>query len=277
MKIIENSIFRSASLILGLTLLLAIVISGCSKDDETPVEPAPNLPPESSFVMDFSDFENADTTSIYKSSLGYQNWWHAASHIFVWNIAINITFAVPVAAFYESFNHEGIWNADANAWVWSYDFLAAGVSHTANLHASLVEGGVKWQMYISKDNAFNDVLWYWGISNIANLEGEWHLNANPQNVEEVIAIEWDKDIETGEAHIKYTNVEAGAQEEGGYIIYGIANNEYYNAFYEIYSANLDNLMEIQWHRTQKYGRVLNEPFFGDDNWRCWDEMLLDVD
>jgi len=203
MKTIKNSIFKSASLILGLTLLVTVLISSCSKDEENNAGPAPDLPPETSFVMDFSDFANADTTSNYKSSLGYQNWWHAASHIFVWNTVINITFAVPVAAFYESFHHEGVWDADANAWVWSYNFMAVGVSHTAKLHASLVEGGVKWQMYISKDNAFNDVLWYWGISNVANSEGEWHLNTNPQNLEEVIAIEWDKDFE-GKELIKMT-------------------------------------------------------------------------
>lgn len=277
MKTKKKSIIRSGSLMLGLMLLITILISGCNKDEESSVGTAPELPPETSFAMDFSDFANADTTKAYKSSLGYHNWWHAASHIFVWNTAITITFAVPVAAFYESFHHEGVWDPDANAWVWSYNFVAAGVTHLAKLQASLVEGGVRWEMYISKNNEYTDVLWYWGISNVVNTEGEWHLNANPQNLEEVIAIEWDKDFETGEAHIKYTNVKAGAQEEGGYIIYGIANSEYYNAFYDIYSSSLDNLLEIQWHRTQKYGRVKNEYHFDDDEWNCWDEILLDVD
>lgn len=277
MKTIKTLDLKPTSLILGLTLFAGLIFSGCSKDDENPAGPAPNLPPESSFIMDFTDFTNADTTTTYKSGLSYQHWGHAASRVFIWNAVIHITFAVPVAAFYESFHHDGVWDPDVQAWVWSYNFISGGVMHLAQLQGSLVEGGIKWEMYISKNNAYSDVLWYWGFSNGANTEGEWHLNANPQNLEEVIAIEWNKNFATGEANIKYTNVEAGDEEEGGYIIYGIANEEDYNAFYDIYSASMDNLLEIQWHRTMKYGRVKNELYFGDNDWRCWDEMLMDTD
>lgn len=275
MKTSKKIFSHFARIIFGLGFTLAIIFSSCSKDESAP-GPTPDLPPASSFVMEFSDFENADTTKSFKSSLGYQNWGYSASNVLVWNTVISITFAVPVAAFYESFHHEGVWDPGLNAWVWSYNFIAVGVTHMAQLRGSLVEGGVKWEMYISKNNAYNDVLWYWGISNLTNTEAEWHLNANPQNLEEIIAIEWNKNIETGEANIKYTNVEAGDEEEGGYIIYGIADGEYYNAFYDIYSAKLDNLLEIQWHRTLKYGRVKNELRFSDTNWHCWDENLLDV-
>lgn len=277
MKTIKTSTLKSVSLILGLSLVIALVFSGCSKDDENPAGPAPNLPPESSFIMDFSDFTNADTTAAYKSSLSYHNWGWSATHVFIWNAVIHITFVVPVAAFYESFHHDGVWDPDVNAWVWSYNFMAGGVVHLAELQGSLVNGGVKWEMYISKNNAYSDVLWYWGFSNGTNTEGEWHLNGNPEDLEELISIEWNKNIETGEANIKYTNVQEGHEEEGGYIIYGIANNEFYNAFYDIYSASKDNLLEIQWHRTNKYGRVKDEFHFGDDDWHCWDEMLLNTD
>lgn len=277
MKSIKTSLIKTTSIILGICFSIVLIFSSCSKDEANAPGPTPDLPPVSSFVMDFSDFENADTTKALKSNLGYQNWGYSAANVFVWNTIITITFAVPVAAFYESFHHEGVWDPDLNAWVWSYNFVAVGVTHLAQLRGSLVEGGVKWEMYISKDNAYSDVLWYWGISNLANNEAEWHLNANPQNLEEIIAIEWNKNIVTGEANIKYTNVEAGAQEEGGYIIYGIANSEYYNAFYDIYSANLDNMLEIQWHRTQNYGRVKNELHFNDADWHCWDENFLDTD
>ncbi|MCD4730937.1 MAG: hypothetical protein K8R74_10075 [Bacteroidales bacterium] len=277
MKTKEISILRSVSLIVGLSILITLIFSGCNKDDENPAGPAPNLPPESSFVMDFSDFTISDTTNVYKNSLGYQNWGYAATNVFVWNTIITITFAVPVAAFYESFHHEGVWDPDVNAWVWSYNFVAVGVTHLAQLQGSLVNGGVKWEMYISKNNVYSDILWFWGITNGANTEAEWHLNANPQNLEEVIAIEWNRNIATGEANIKYTNVQEGAQEEGGYIIYGIANNEFYNAYYDIYSSSQDNLLEIQWHRINKNGRVKNELHFGDEDWRCWDENLLDID
>ena len=277
MKTLKNSIFHSSGLILVLFFLIVTIFIACNKDDDTVSGTAPNLPPESSFMMDFSDFTGADTTAAYKSGLSHQHWGWAATNIFVWNAVLTITFAVPVAAFYESFHHEGVWDPDVDAWVWSYNFMVGGVSHLAKLQGSLVDGGVRWEMYISKNNAYSDFLWYWGFSNGSNTEVEWHLNGNPQDLEELISIEWNKNYETGEANIKYTNVKAGAPEEGGYIVYGIANGEYYNAFYDIYSAQHDNLLEIQWHRTQKYGRVKDEFHFGTDEWNCWDEILLDVD
>lgn len=276
MKTIKTSMFKSTRVILGLSFLMATIFYGCNKDDDTVSGPAPNLPPESSFIMDFSDFTDTDTTAAYKSSLSHQHWGWAATNIFVWNAVLTITFAVPVAAFYESFHHEGIWDPDINAWVWSYNFMAGGVAHLAQLQGSLVEGGVRWEMYISKNNAYSDFLWYWGISNSNNTAGEWHLNGNPQDQQELILIEWNKSLLDGEADIKYTNVKEGVPEQGSYIFYGINQEEVHNSFYDIYFANLDNLINIQWHRTNKNGRVKDENHFGDTEWRCWDENLLDI-
>jgi len=264
---------------LVILLIIAIIPTGCNKDEESNVEPAPapELPPTSSFVMDFSDFPDDDTTK-YKSSYAYtyQNWWWAATNVAVWNAVLTITLVVPVAAFYESFNHQGVWDPGLNAWVWSYNFVAGGAIHLAELRGSLDANGIYWEMYISKTNVYNDFLWFSGSSNSTNTAGEWHLNENPNNPNEFLQIEWNRDVTTGEADIKYTNVKPGAPGNGGYILYGVNNSVPYDTYYTIYNANNNNLTDIEWNRTTKNGRVSDELHFGDPDWRCWDENLQDI-
>jgi hypothetical protein len=51
----------------------------------------------------------------------------------------------------------------------------------------------------------------------------------------------------------------------------------YDAFYDIYGAEEDRLLETEWNRDAQAGRVRDEVFFGDADWRCWDETLQDID
>ncbi len=154
MKTLSFFFSQLKSYALVILLIIAIVPTGCNKDEDDATEagPAPELPPTSSFVMDFSDFPDDDTTK-YKNSYAYtyQNWLWAASNVTVWNAVLTVTLVVPVAAFYESFNHQGVWDPSVSAWVWSYNFTAGGAVHLAELQASLVNEGVRWEMYISKN------------------------------------------------------------------------------------------------------------------------------
>ena len=257
-------------------MLLILGMTSCTKYDETAESnPAPEIPPASTFAMDFNDFSNIDTTA-FKSSQTYNNWGWAALNVGVWNTILTITFAIPVASFHEAFNHQGVWNPAEGKWIWSYNFIAGGVVHLAELKASSVSEGIKWEMFISKTNAFTDFLWYHGVSNLTNTEGEWHLNENPNTPGEIILIEWNRNSTGSEADIKYTNVKQGAPENGGYIFYGINTNVPFDAFYHIYGASADNLVTIEWSRTNKNGHVSDEAHFGDTSWHCWDEMLLDI-
>jgi len=255
-----------------------IAISGCNKDEDNNDindNPAPQLPPESSMVMDFS-FLDGDTAK-YKSTMTYKNWGWAAVNVTVWNAVLTLTLVVPVAAFYESFNHEGVYDPETGSWVWSYNFNAGGV-HLAELHASLVPEGVKWEMFISKNNVYNDFLWYSGTTNLSNTEATWELNHKPEDPTPFLLIEWERDTQTGNSDIKYTNVVPGGVENGGYIFYGVNNSAIpFDAFYDIYSANYDNLINIEWNRTLKDGRIRDEHHFSDFDWRCWDEDLLDIE
>ena len=83
-----------------IVILIILVPTACNKDDDIE-EPAtaPDLPPTASFIMDYSDFTDADTTK-YKSTLSYHNWGFAATHFTVWNFVLTVTMIVPLAAFY---------------------------------------------------------------------------------------------------------------------------------------------------------------------------------
>ncbi|MCF8367936.1 MAG: hypothetical protein K9G76_02750 [Bacteroidales bacterium] len=256
--------------------MLFLIVSSCTKEEDPVLnKTAPDLPPENSFAINFNDFSDIDTTA-FKSSLTYQNWGWTATNVAVWNTVLTITLVVPVAAFYESFNHQGIYDPDTDSWVWSYNFFAGGVAHLASLHASLVSEGVKWEMYISKNNQYSDFLWYSGVSALDNTHGYWELNQNPQEPNEFIYIEWNRNLSDGTAEIKYTNVIPGNASNGSYIYYGIDESQNFDAFYNIFAIAEDNMVNIEWSRADKDGRVRDAFHFGDFDWRCWDMNLMDI-
>lgn len=266
---------KSARLVMGLFFVATLIFSSCEKAETTVPETAPELPPKSTLVMDFSDFTETDTT-YYKSSMSHMHWGRAVTHVLAWNTVITFTLAIPVISFQEAFKHQGIYDPNTGSWVWSYNFFAGGVMHLAELHGSLVEEGVKWEMFISKNNQYTDFLWYSGIANLTNTSGYWELNQNPSNPNEFLYIEWEKDLSDETAEIKYTNVIPGNPGNGSYIYYSVNNDLDYNAYYDIYGSQEDNLINIQWHKTNGNGRIIDEVFFDDTDWRCWDENLLDV-
>lgn len=257
-------------------LLAAIFFVGCNKDEDPIPDPAPDIPPKSTMIMDFSDFTHNDTT-ILKLTYSHQHWGWAAANIVIWNGIIAAHMAVPIASFHEAFNHEGVFDPDTDTWVWSYNFIAENIMHLAQLHASVVNEGIEWEMYISKNNHFSDFLWYSGISNSTNTQGYWSLSKTPQNPTDFIYIEWNRDPEGETANIKYTNVIPEHVNNGSYIHYGINNDLPYNAFYNIYSVSHENMNNIEWNRVTKEGRIRDAMHFGDFDWRCWDTALFDSD
>jgi hypothetical protein len=268
----KSTFYLFSSIFVLFTIVSLAVLQGCNDKDE----PAPQLPPESTFIIDFSDFQDADTTT-NRDTETYKNWWWAATNGVVWNTFIAVNMVVPVAAFREAFNHEAIYDPDTESWTWSYNFWVGTAAYLASLHASLMEDGVKWEMFISKDGSFSNFLWYSGVSSLEVTEGTWILYHNPQDPIELVEITWHRNPDNGTGDIKYLNIVPGGAENGGYIYYGLTTDTPYNAFYNIYNKGQDNLTGIQWNRTTKEGRVNDPDHFGDSLWHCWDQQLQDTD
>ena len=257
--------------IISITVFL-FLNTGCKKKDE----PAPDIPPKSTFVMDLSDFSSSDKSILADSS----NWGFAALNVGFQNIVITVNLIVPVAAFVECLNHEAEYHPDDETWTWSFSFVAGSATYTAELLADLVNDQVHWEMRISKSNSFSNYLWYEGDSKVNRTEGTWTLYRDtvtpnvPTNSIPFVGILWHRNTSDGTCDIKYTNIIPNGPENGGYITYGITNQTPYDAFYDIFNKGQVNLTEIEWNRTNKDGRVRDSLHFGDTNWHCWDTTLV---
>ncbi len=238
-----------------------IVFSSCKKTEDAV---APQLPPECSFVADFSDFNSQKLTA--------SNWTFAAANVGFWNVFITVGLAVPVASYVEAFNHDAV-QISSDTWQWSYSFTAV-VSYTAKLNGKITSTGVEWEMYISKAGAYDNFLWYKGFSSFDRTNGTWTLYENPANAVQLLGIVWHQNTD-GTADIQYTNIKEGDVENGGYIKYGLQIGDY-DAFYKIFNKGQDNLTQIEWNRTSKAGFVIDPKHFGDSEKHCWDSSLQDV-
>jgi hypothetical protein len=262
---------KNLSLVLALVLSFAFMQS-CEK--EPLVDPgAPDLPLKESFIMPFDGFEDADTTK------SFGNWFYAASNVVVWNTILTINLAVPVASFYEAFNHDAQFQGDAT-WLWTYTFYAEGAQHTAELYGHLLNNNeVSWEMYITRQNAFDNVLWYSGVTTIDRSYATWTLRANGYNPADFISIEYYADNGNGAASIRYTNIIPDNPGNGGFIEYqeALDPSEQFNRSYDVFKIETGNLLDIDWNNITREGRVKDPQKFQDEEWHCWGYNLMDTE
>jgi len=267
----ESHMSRSLSRITYLGLFVALFATACDETTAPEGDP-PEIPPQTSLVMDFSDFLNpamAMSSDVPMAPAAGAYWNRSAVVVGVWNLIITGTLAPPVAAFIAAATQQAEWDEELGAWTWSYNFSAIGVQHSARLEARLITDAVQWDMYISRDGAFEDFHWYTGESHVSGLSGFWTLNRDPDDPSEFIDIDWSRSSSGDTYEITYTNIVAGAAENGSYITYGVTGDAPYDAFYDLYGSQGGNLTEIEWDRTTKEGRTKDPAHFEDDDWRCW--------
>jgi hypothetical protein len=285
---------RSIHVLLVLALI-SLLFAGCGNStDRTKHSKPPQIPPESTFVMDFDDFtqskssSNSNQTSeallvsLFSDSLltdtipnalgDRSNWSFAALNIGFWNLVGAIGLAIPVAAFIESIKQTPTKQSD-DLWIWTYSITVGGITYTAELHGKYINSGVRWDMYVTKQNEYTDYLWYYGESNLENTKGFWVLKDKPSKPNDLLRIDWHRNITNQTGDIKYTNIVPGGTENGGYISFNVFKDEPYNRSYTIYNRSKNGTTYIEWNSTTKNGRVKDSLHFGDSNWRCWDSNL----
>jgi len=252
--------------------VLMIPITSCEKED---YGDAPDLPPKSSFVMDFSDFLDEEKSQFANETYHHRN--TAIFHIAVWNTVIFLHMAIPVAAFTGSFNHDPSPQPDGS-WLWSYSVNVGANTYTANLYGKGEGINVEWKMYISKSGhgAFDDFLWFEGNSHIAGIEGHWILYKSPTENIPFVRIDWFNNVD-GTSGISYTNIIPGGPENGGYISHEVTKDTPYDASYDIFNKGQNNLVEINWNRLAIKGQIRDPKTFGDEEFYCWDENGVDIE
>ncbi len=257
-------------------LVFVIILTSCSDSGVgDPPGPAPEIPPVSTFEMDLNQLPKDDGGRIGGRTNAKSNWAHAAIGIGVWNVILGVATVVPVAAFKASINQTPEFIGD-NTWQWTFNFEAAGIQHSAKLQGQLVSDGINWKMLLSKQGEFTDYEWYTGHANAERTEGTWTLNFGPNENKPFIRIDWNRNVNNTVASIKYTSIDPDAPGQGGYIHYGINEDSPYNTFYDLFDKENDNLVDIEWSRDTKQGRVRNPIHFGDNEFHCWAEDLEDI-
>jgi hypothetical protein len=270
---------RQKNYVFIFSLVMAIIFAvTCSKDSTEPQETPPALPPTNSFIMDFNSFPVGGGMALGKSGnvilQTRENWGWAASNILVWNTVLFVNLAVPVAAFYASFQHDPVKESDGS-WSWSYAFNAQSSQYTAKLNCSLNNNLVYWKMYISKEGEFTQFLWYEGQGDLGYSHGTWTLYKNPAVPVPYIGIEWNRNPQDETGDIQYTNIMEEDPNMDSYIHYGTMTGSRYDAYYTIYQNNIVNHVYIEWEKLTKIGRVMDLNHFQDEGWHCWDELLFD--
>ena len=265
------------SLFVLLIISLVFWFQSC-KDVTNPEDNAPTVPPTNTMVMDFTEFPDTSTIGpLPKMSVAsYQNWGWAAFNVHYWNSLVTVTLAIPVAAFAEAFNHQPVLQGDGS-WLWSYNFTAVGILHTAKLYGKPNIDGVDWRMLLTKTGEYTDFEWFTGTSNLPATEGTWTLNMDPADPKPFIFIEWERNVEQNTASVKYTNIIPSDPDNGSYIQYGKTTDVTYNRYYKIWSQKNSNLTDIVWNYENHFGSVNDPLHFGDPNQHCWDELLMDTD
>jgi hypothetical protein len=271
-----------SKMIFILILLTLFIFFSCSTEEPiTPTEQSPDIPPQSTFIMDFSEFPDTTSPELFgkilsPDTLQRTNWKWAAFHVSFWNTILTITLAVPVAAFGEAFNHQPVQQPDGS-WLWSYSVFVGGAVHTAKLFGKAVGNGVEWRMLLTKQGFYEDFEWYAGFSNLPLTEGNWTLNKDPNDPVPFLYITWHRNAQQNTADIKYTNIIPQDPGNGSYIFYGITNDNPYNRFYDIFGQEENRIIDIEWNYENLFGRVMDPLRFGDPDWHCWNEQLFNID
>jgi len=275
-------------------LTILVLIPGCGDTSG-----APTIPPIETFLIPFDAFAgNANSTSIFVNESQMQttllslpdseqltlplalssnksNWNHAALNVGFWSAVVVVGLAVPVAAFQASFRNIPLQQPDGS-WIWSYSVLIRGSIHSAELHGQFIPEGVHWDMRISKEDEYQDFLWYYGESNLPATEGCWILKQNPDVPNDLLQIDWSRDISTGTYSIRYTNIVPDGPENGGYIDVQYTDDIPYDYIWDIYNKGQDNHTYIEFSGSTGEGRVKDLNRFGDDDWHCWDSDRMNV-
>jgi len=267
--------FIANKLFLLLILCFPIIYNACKKDNSnTP----PPLPPQSSFIIDFSDFSSGLTGSIPQSTLksteSLTNYQVAALAVTYWSTVLYLNSAIPIACFKEAFNHNGTY-LTTNTWEWKYNLTIGASSITTRLQAKLLTDSIQWKMFVSVSGdslSITDFVWLTGTSSLARTGGNWTLNESPSLPIPLFSIIWTRKNDMI-GSVQYTYVKPDETATDNYIKFGTKDTSVtYNVYYILHKERpLTFDTKIEWNSITKAGR------YNDINGlHCWDSGKLNA-
>lgn len=251
-----------------LVVISCSLLTSCKKNKGNP----PTLPPEGSMAIDFANFETPGAKGIND-----ENWLFVHNRALFWySDVLKDILLVPVAAFKFALDQNPTY-LEEKTWQWSFDVSVLSVTYKGRLVGQIRTSDVLWKMYISKTGtgAFTEFVWFEGTSKLDGTGGQWTLNYGPDNKTALLQIDWTRTGTTINS-VKYTYV--------GALPYKTSSIEYgkltgtYNSYYKIhyYNGSAFSDVDVEWHSTNKIGRVKCQPYFLDTSWHCWDNTYTNI-
>lgn len=264
----KRKIDQSVSILLIILIVFGITLSSCENEDKEPM----NLPTDELLVIDINQFPSKDAKS---AELFFGNWAYSALSVFAWNAVLAINVAIPIAAYREAFNHQPVYQGN-NSWEWSYTVALNRASYEASLIGTRLDNEkFSMEMTLSQVGGFQDFKWFTGEIRYDHTAATWIISHSPDARTEYLQVEYSKDYEADSSSLRYTVIDPENELYNSYIEYGLNAALDFNAYYTI--SRKDTLTYIQWDTTTNAGRVMDEVYFKDEVWHCWDSQLLDVD
>jgi hypothetical protein len=276
---------KNISIVLFLATL--IFMTSCAKDPivESQNAAAPSLPAMESYMMPFDGFEDADTSDLAPGASGARNfdthfhWFYSVSNIVLWNTVVTLNMVIPVKAFAEAFNQDPEFQGNG-IWLWAYSYNESNKTYNVELTGQFVNTTeVQWDMYISQKNGFSKIHWFTGTIATDGSKGKWTLNFQPDTPAPYLSIDYQDNAAGAPGHIRFTNINETSADRGDYIEYREYddNSVEFDRGYDVYRAQDDNLLQIEWNHADDAGRVKDPKQFNNSNWHCWDTDFVDVD
>ncbi|MEO0899734.1 MAG: hypothetical protein AAFY71_25205 [Bacteroidota bacterium] len=262
-------------------LALIWTLSSC---ETTETYNAPPIPPLEMATIPAEALEEMDPDTASTQRATYYNWLHAGVNLVVWNAAIYLNTAIPVAAFHTAVNQPVTYLGNGK-FEWSYVYQApaglGGKTYDIVLTAEYINtnADVEWVMTSSERGGFQNFIWYTGISSVNENEASFTVNRNPGNPIPVYRIDYDRISGTSDFSIRFTDVNPNSNGIDGYLEYRVdSQNLDFNRAFDIKGGpnkpDLDT--EIQWDEPNGNGRVKDSKRFGNNDWQCWDTNQADV-
>jgi hypothetical protein len=252
-----------------ITLLMLALITSCKKDE---IPAVPELTPESSFSMDFNDFQQNKSMSLTK-----ENWVYSALNVSFFSTIVSAEMTIPTLAFAESFHQVPVYIGD-QTWQWSYSLTGIWNIYTAKLNGTTEKNKkVRWEMYIDKTgiNGFSNFLWFEGTTTDSTA-ANWTVYEKPDDPSVLFDIAWNSNADYSQSTLKYTYRNSGSINANSTIEYGKTGDNSFNRYYTISLTSNNATININWNADLKYGRVKSPDYYKNNDWHCWNESHNDA-
>ncbi len=269
----KKQIFLTNLFFLMIIISSVLLITSCDKEN---LDERPDLPPVESLIMNFSDFQQQpiDSKGIVVT---YNNFSYSYFTVFFWNTFTTVTLILPVTAYGYALQQEPVYIGDSK-WEWSYEFTSGGFDFVATLTGERLNNEeFTMDMSIALASLPNaGFTWFDGVVRYNHTQATWKIYKNDNGTSvKILEVLWEKDFETEVTSLKYTYTETGQDETGSYVLYGLNPEMVYDASYTVSLSG--SMINIEWDRETKAGRVKNPDYFVDSAWHCWNNLLQDID